>query len=313
MVEEILTGRRPRTSLAGSARLHALESTGAPAHLIASFDFVGLFEEMGMTGDSGDPCEDELYTLAAVVPSIDVTSGWRGGWIDTRIHAALAPTIASWLASLRVPVPGLEMPPRGEPLMVAGAGVDLQAFDAGIAQAAYVITRYPFRCEPLRGLNRIAADVHGGLLRQLPPVIAGLRGAVVRVDKLEKDARADGRALVLHERPDELIAVLDGMRASTPGLDGLVVRAGEGKVALATREDDAAMSALLREDAPADGPIAVVAVDTKPWMDFVAKASPVAMTREAKLMIEMLSGEGFVAYGLYADPSGATLRILTKR
>jgi hypothetical protein len=315
MVEEILTGRPPKTPLAGSARLHALESSGAPAHLVASFDFVGLFEELGMTGDSGDPCEDEMYTLAAVVPSLDVTSGWRDGWVDTRIHAALAPTIASWLAGLRVPVPGLELPPRGEPLLVAGAGVDVRAFDEGIARAAYVITRYPFRCEPLRALNRLAADVHGGLLRQLPPVIAGLRGGVVRVDKLEKGAAsgAIGHALVLHEHPEEVVAVIDGYRPKAPGLGDVVVRSGEGRVAFGMGEDDAAVSKLLREETAAEGPIAVVAIDMKRWTAFVASAAPVAITREARAMIELYGGQGFVAYGLYADPSGATLRILTKR
>jgi hypothetical protein len=329
MVDEILAGRRPAQPLAGSARLNALTHGELRADFVGAVDVIGVLGELGYVGGSGTACEDELVDLARLAPSIEMRSAYRSDVIDMRMRVVLDRAIASRLAELRVPVPGVELPPARSPLMLVGVGLDLDALDAIIAQAAQAVRRKPFRCGMLADLNALAGELVDGIHGRIPAVLAGLRGAVVEVDRIDLGLNGGspsgaGRALIIHDRPEEVLALLSAfvpigevveaaepvrmsMSALVPGMGDLLVARRGPRLAAAVGEDESAVTGLLQAPLPAQGPVAVFGFDMKRYMDFAASMLPT--NDPSRRMFAMFEDMGFAAYALYLDESGVTLRM----
>jgi len=330
-MEQLLTAT-PRTSLAASGRLRALARDGRRQLQIVGFaDLPRLLDGIGLA----EPCGGEAHDLAALMPTVELSSTWGSdGWFDMRMRAVVDPAIAAALGELRVEMPGLELPPKGDPIGILGAGLDLESLDALVKRAAAAVRARPFRCPQLAALNDLAVTLAGGFVDRLPPLLTALRGAVLRVDRLEPPAspggpmRVVGHALLVHDDPGALLDLVDREAPplagahpvdggppihrslatfAQPGLDEAALAVQGSLLAIAIGEDDAAVTALVHGAPSTGAPVAVVGVDMKRYMGLLATFQS---SDPASKMLSMFDGFGFAAYALYLDERGVTLRVM---
>ncbi len=130
-------------------------------------------------------CATDAARLTALLPRVVVgyerldTSG-----MAMAVTFETARDVSEAFVAIGRPVPGLQLPPAGQPLMVVGVGVDANAAIALLRRASVAVIREPFECPLLVGLNDAARELEGTLAQPLPPFVTGLAGAVGILDEL---------------------------------------------------------------------------------------------------------------------------------
>jgi hypothetical protein len=318
---------RPARSLADTGRLDAIvRDHGISRHGVAFVDTRRLLAALPF--ELLPECDHDLTFLAALVP--ELVAGYER--FDEHGMAVVArlvthPQIARALTALRASVPGLTETPEGDPLLVAGLGVDLGAARALVDDARDALRVQPLRCEVLRPIGEAIATLDDALVK-VPRELDVIHGVQVTIDELAiadgptRQVRVRARAAIAADDPELLLyqaspALNDGVavveasakapaelslaRLGIPGVDRVMVAVDARAIAISADPDRdtaaAALPSVLDGARPTEPPLAVIAFDFARLTRLVGEAPTLAL------------GWGLMSLSLHADARGVAVRM----
>ena len=281
--------------------------TGGASGLDA--DLIAIMEDLNESDDSSgsvksdelsDVCRDEIRSVAGVVPRMvmgytDVSTER----FDSQFIVELRDDIATSLATLTAPVPGLGGDPGG--LMSFGMSIDVMAMREFYEAQLDALDADPFLCEAFADLQAGVGEGRMALQQPVPPMVYDFRGFVGVIQDIEgldmatqtPPTSVDGQFLLAMENAPALVSLGAMMSPELAGLnlqpDGAPLKLDlpqaqmmGGDVFVALTDDALALSVgdgaetelagMLTAEAHADGTFVSFSMDAARYYTFIGEA-----------------------------------------
>lgn len=279
-------------------------------------------------------CKDEIRGLAALAPMVVFgTESLGADGFEGMMAVELRSDVAQDLRGLRAPVPGLSKSLRNDAVFAMGAGADVGKAIELAMRRAQDVTKAPYQCPELTGLNRAAEDVVKGAGEQLPPFIPQLRGfnfvvqdfklsgflpsdvqgyavlaagdpkgvyeaAKARSPEIARFALTDDGKVI--DVPDGTVPFVNGIRYAAKSGKGIAFAVGSGS--------EATIERLLSSAEEKDPPLAVIAYNMSKMMKDLEPLLQMSGQKEVTAMLDMYKMFGAAGYEVYAADRGLVIR-----
>lgn len=279
-------------------------------------------------------CKDEIRALAGIAPMLVFgTESLGADGFEGLMAVELRSDIAQDVRTLRAPVPGLSKALREEAVFSLGAGGDVGKAIELAMRKAQEVTKAPYQCPELAGLNRAAEDVVKGASEQLPPFVPQLRGfnfvvqdfkmsgflpsdvqgyavlaagdpkgvyeaAKARVPEVAQYQMSDDGKVVTV--PDGTVPFVNGIAYAAKSGKGLVVAVGSGS--------QATIEKLLAAPDEKDPPLMAISYNLSKMMKDLAPVLQMSNQPEVAALLDMYKMFGAAGYEMYAADRGLVVK-----
>lgn len=279
-------------------------------------------------------CKDEIRGLVGIAPKVVFgTESLGADGFEGLMAVELRSDVAQDLRGLRAPVPGLSKQLREDALFALGAGGDVGKGIELAMRKAQEVTKAPYQCPELVGLNRAAEDVVKGASEQLPAFIPQLKGFnfVVQDVKMSGLLPSDIRGFLVVAAGDPK-GLYEAMKAQVPEAgrfemnddgkvfnvpDGTVpfvngiayaAKAGKGVVVAVGSGSDSTIGKLLSVADEKDPPLMVIAYNFGKIMQDLAPLLQSTGAPEVTAVLEFYKMFGAAGYEVYAADGGVVVK-----
>jgi hypothetical protein len=187
------------------------------------------------TGPIPAACSADLARMVAAAPRM--AFGYRRfdeRGFDGAMVVETAPSVVTAFRRMHASVPELTTPVSGHPLFALGAALNPDELIAWLRGVTTELHDHPFTCPWFDGANRAAAELADKLATPLPPMVRGVRGFSLVVDRLTiSPFDVEGHVLIAGDHAPDLVSMLT---SSIPFLPNIPVKPDGRPVEIPTKQ-----------------------------------------------------------------------------